>query len=67
MADITERKYLTIEEVQTQYLPVSKKRIRAFVKQYLNVKVIGGRIFVERQQLEELLTSPDREYFPIKA
>ena len=67
MADTTERKYLTVREVQLQYLPVSQKRIRAFLKQYLNVKVIGGRIFVERQQLEKLLTSPDREYFPIKA
>ena len=67
MADITERKYLTIEEIQKQYLPISKKRLRAFSKQHLSPKIIGGRIFVERQQLEELLTSPDKDYFPIKA
>lgn len=66
MADIIERKYLTIEEVQNLYLPISKKRIRAFVKQYLNVKIIGGRIYVEKKQLDELLSSPDRDYFPIK-
>lgn len=67
MADIIERKYLTIEEIQKQYLLISKKRLRAFSKQHLNPKIIGGRIFVERQQLEELLTSPDKDYFPIKA
>lgn len=67
MADIIERRYLSIEEIQTQYLPVSKKRIRAFVKQYLNVKFIGGRIFVDRQQLEALLSCPDRDHFPLKA
>ena len=62
---VTTRKYLTIDEIQKQYLPVSKKRIRALVKQYLNVKVIGGRIFVDRSQLEALLNSTEQNNFPI--
>jgi len=67
MADTTERKYLTVSEVQKEYLPISQKRIRAFLKQYVNAKMIGGRMVVQRDQLEELLTSPDRDRFPIKA
>lgn len=68
MADIIEkRKYITIKEIQQEYLPISKKRIRKFVQQYLNAKYIGGRIFVDRQELEKLLSSPDRDYFPIQA
>ncbi len=43
----------------------SKKRIRALVKQYLKVKIIGGRIFVERTQLENLLSSTEQNSFPI--
>ena len=65
MTAVTTRKYLTIDEIQQQYLPVSKKRIRALVKQYLNVKIIGGRIFVERKQLENMLSSTEQNYFPI--
>ena len=29
------RKYLSIDEIQKEYLPVSKKRIRCLVKKYL--------------------------------
>lgn len=65
MTAVTNRKYLTIDEIQKQYLPVSKKRIRALVKQYLNIKIIGGRIFVEREQLEKLLSSTERNNFPL--
>ena len=65
MTPVLNRKYLTIDDIQQQYLPVSKKRIRALVKQYLNVKIIGGRIFVERSQLENLLSSTEQNSFPI--
>ena len=46
-------------------MPVSKKKIRAFVKKYLNVKLIGGRIYVERETLENILGDPEREIFPL--
>ena len=65
MTAVMTRKYLTIDEIHKEYLPVSKKRIRALVKQYLNVKTIGGRIFVERSQLENLLSSTEQNSFPI--
>ena len=60
------RKYLTIDDIQKQYLPVGKKRIRALVKKYLQVKTIGGRIYVERDSLEELLSDPEREHLTLK-
>ena len=44
---------------------MSKKKIRCFVKKYLPVKLIGGRIFTEREALEALLKNPDRELFPL--
>ena len=59
------RKYVTIDEIQKEYLPVSKKRIRIFVKKYLNAKIIGNRIFIDRERLEYLLDSPDHKNFPL--
>lgn len=59
------RKYLNIDEIQKEYLPVSKKRIRCLVKKYLNSKVIGGHIYTDREELERLLADPDREYLPL--
>ena len=51
------RKYLTIDEVQQEYLPISKKKIRSLAKQHLNVRLIGGRMYIERIELERLLAS----------
>lgn len=63
MNNTEQRKYISIEEVQQQYLPISKKKLRAFVKKYLNIKVIGNRIYIERQALEDILSDPDRDLF----
>ena len=49
------RKYLSIDDIQKEYLPISKKRLRVLVKKYLETKIIGNRIFVERNELEQLL------------
>ena len=57
MTESIERKYLTISDIQREYFPISKKKIREFVKEHLNVKYIGGRIYVERAALETLLSS----------
>jgi hypothetical protein len=57
MTTITERKYLSISDVQREYLPLSKKKVREFVKEHLNVRLIGGRLYVERAALEALLSS----------
>ena len=56
MTSITERKYLTIREIQREYLPISNKKIREFVKEHLYVKKIGNRIYVEMTALETLLS-----------
>ena len=54
---VLQRKYLSVDDVYNEYLPVSKKRIRMMIKKYIpTYKVIGGRIFVTRESLENLLT-----------
>ena len=53
----TVRKYLSIDDIQKEYLPISKKRLRMLVKKHLDTKTIGNRLFVEREQLEALLNS----------
>lgn len=53
------RQYVTISDIQREYLPISKKKIRVLVKKYLPAKMLGNRIFVEREKLEELLANPD--------
>ena len=62
----TVRKYLSIDEIQKEYLPISKRKIRVLVKKYLPVKYIGGRIYVERDALDRLLSDPDRDIFFLK-
>lgn len=54
-----------ISEITRCYLPVSKKKARRFVSLYLDSKRIGNRIYVDRQQLEQLLGDPNREKFPL--
>lgn len=57
---------MNIDDIQREYLPVSKKKLRAFVKMYLPIKIIGGRICVERVLLERLLSDVERDAFPLK-
>lgn len=59
------RKYVSVDDIHKEYLPVGKKRIRKLVKKYLNVKMIGGRIYVEREALENLLNNPDIDSLPL--
>lgn len=54
-----------ITEITQHYLPVSKRKARKFVSLYLDPKRIGNRIYVDRQQLERLLSDPNREKFPL--
>ena len=53
------RKYLTIDDIQKEYLHIGKKRLRMLVKKHLETKLIGNRIFVERAELENLLKSSE--------
>lgn len=54
-----------ITEITKRYLPVSKRLARKFVSTYLDYKLIGNRIFVDRAALEKLLNDPNREKFPL--
>ena len=65
MTTNTIRKYLTINDIQREYLPVSKKKLRAFSKKYLSTKVIGNRLYVERKSLEDVLTDPNNKALPL--
>ena len=51
----TERRYLSVRDIQAEYLPISKKKIRELVNEHLIVHKIGNRIYVERAALEALL------------
>lgn len=57
--------WVDICELTTCYLPVSKRKARRFVDLYLSPKRVGNRIYVEREQLEQLLADPERESFPL--
>ena len=57
--------WVDICEVVACYLSVSKRKARKFVELYLSPKRVGNRIYVERQQLERLLSDPERESFPL--
>jgi len=60
MTSNTERKYLTIGDIQKEYLPISSKKLRAWVKDNLPVKHIGRRLYIERTALESLLSSSEQ-------
>ena len=49
------RKFLSIDDIHREYLPISKKKIRALVKENLNIRIIGGRMYVNREELEQHL------------
>ena len=58
--------WVDISNIVEQYLPISKRKARKFVEMYCSSKkIVGGRIYVERRQLEQLLADPDRERFPL--
>ena len=52
MATIRERKYLSVRDIQKEYLPLSVKKIREFIKKNTTVATIGGRMYVQRDELE---------------
>lgn len=57
--------YVSVDEVQKQIIHMNKKKLRKFLYQYLPVKKIGKRLYVNRNELEELLQNPDRCDFPL--
>ena len=66
MGEKVQTKWVDISSIVEQYLPVSRRKARKFVELYCSSrKIVGGRIYVERRQLEQLLADPDRERFPL--
>lgn len=63
--ETTTTAWVDITEITKRYLPISRRKARKFVSLYLTPKRVGNRIYVERMQLENLLTDPDRELFPL--
>lgn len=57
--------WVDISSIVKDYLPISKRKARKFVDLYLTPKRVGNRIYVEREQLEQLLADPDREKLPL--
>ena len=65
MANENKTRMIDIREVTLSYLPVSRKKARRFVSLYLDVTRVGNRMYVDRKKLEELLSDPERESFPL--
>ena len=47
--------WITVADIQKQYLPISKKAIRKVLKENLDVARTGKKILVERQQFLDFL------------
>lgn len=56
-----------INEIISNYLPVSRRKARRFISLYLEPKKIGNRLYVERDKLEQLLRDPERTEFPLES
>lgn len=57
--------WVDISSIVQEYLPISRRKARKFVDLYLTPIRVGNRIYVEREQLEQLLSDPGRENFPL--
>lgn len=45
------KKWITVSEIQREYLPLGKKRIRKLICENLDVTRAGNKLLVEREQL----------------
>ena len=50
-------RYVNIDTIQKEYLPLSKKAIRKLVHKNLKVYKVGGRIYVNALDLENFIES----------
>ena len=48
-------RYVNIDTIQKEYLPLSKKAIRRLVHKNLKVYKVGGRIYVNSLDLENFI------------
>ena len=54
-----------ITEIVERYLPMSKRKVRRFVKMYLDPIWIGSQMYVDRELLEALLNGLNGNQFPL--
>ena len=47
--------WIDVNEIQEKYLPISKKAIRKFLKEHLDIAKTGKKILVERKQFLDFL------------
>lgn len=57
-----EQMMISLDTVQRKYLQLSKKKIRNIVNTYLRTMKVGNKILVDRKQLEEFLSDPERDH-----
>lgn len=55
MTDERTTQWIDVNEIQKNYLPISKKAIRKLLKDNLDVARTGKKILVERKQFEDFL------------
>ncbi|MBE5951746.1 MAG: helix-turn-helix domain-containing protein [Lachnospiraceae bacterium] len=58
MEDVKEnnsKQWVSVSEIQKEYLPLSKKKIRELICKNLDVVKAGNKMIVERKQLEAFL------------
>lgn len=55
-----------ITELTRDYVPMSRKSARRFIRLYLKRIKIGNRIYVHRAELEALLKDPDMTDLPLE-
>lgn len=58
MEDVKEnnsKQWVSVSEIQKEYLPLSKKKIRELICKNLDVVRAGNKLIVERKQLEAFL------------
>ena len=62
------RRFISVDDRDQMYIKMSKKRIRWLLKRYLpdKTKIIGGRIYTDREAFERLLADPGRAYLPLE-
>lgn len=47
--------WIDVSTIQREFLPVSKKKIRAIIKENLDVTFVGTKMLVEKNQLISFL------------
>ena len=47
--------WIDVSTIQREFLPISKKKIRAIIKENLDVTFVGTKVLVEKSQLISFL------------